>query len=199
VREVWGWNSRSRNWDLGSPGTPKILEFDSRGQNTSHWGVLYIIRKLLKCRCRKWPCMDHMDICNTSYGKKKGRESNWQFDSRPLKVGNRPDPGVCKWKHTIGKLLRRATTLLQSSSQSEVWAKSYGRAKSRESKPGQVRDSSLGVLGQKAIRMWVPQRGTKYTIWGKVLVSFESGPWWVMWIQNCPWLVLSPKVLQKVN
>jgi len=38
--------------------------------------------------------MNHLDICSTSYGKKKGRESNWQFDSRPLKVGNRPDPGV---------------------------------------------------------------------------------------------------------
>jgi hypothetical protein len=25
---------------------------------------------------------------------KKGRESNWQFDSRPLKVGNRPVPDV---------------------------------------------------------------------------------------------------------
>jgi hypothetical protein len=35
--------------------------------------------------------MCHLDICNTSYDKKKGRESNWQFDSRPLKVGNRPD------------------------------------------------------------------------------------------------------------
>jgi hypothetical protein len=28
---------------------------------------------------------------------KKGRESNWQFDSRPLKVGNQPDFGVCRW------------------------------------------------------------------------------------------------------
>jgi hypothetical protein len=27
-------------------------------------------------------------------GKKKGRESNWQFDSWPLKVGNRPDADV---------------------------------------------------------------------------------------------------------
>jgi hypothetical protein len=35
--------------------------------------------------------MSHLDICNTSYDKKKGQESNWQFDSRPLKVGNRPD------------------------------------------------------------------------------------------------------------
>jgi hypothetical protein len=41
--------------------------------------------------------MSHLDIYNRSNGKKKGRESNWQFDSRPLKVGNRPDPGACKW------------------------------------------------------------------------------------------------------
>jgi hypothetical protein len=50
----------------------------------------------LKCRCPKWPRMSHLDICSSSYGQKKGRESKWQFDSRPLKVGNRPDPDV-KW------------------------------------------------------------------------------------------------------
>jgi hypothetical protein len=44
--------------------------------------------------------MSHLDICNTSYGKKKGRELNWQFDSRPLKVGNRLDPGVCRLSAT---------------------------------------------------------------------------------------------------
>jgi len=54
----------------------------------------------LKCRCRKWPRMSHSDIYSTSYGQKKGKESNWQFDSRPLKVGNRPDPGVCRWSVT---------------------------------------------------------------------------------------------------
>jgi hypothetical protein len=37
-----------------------------------------------------------LDICSTSYGRKKSRESNWQFDSRPLKVGNRPDSGACR-------------------------------------------------------------------------------------------------------
>jgi len=47
----------------------------------------------------KWACMGHLDICNTSYGKKKGRES-WQFDSRPLKVGNRPDLDACRWSTT---------------------------------------------------------------------------------------------------
>ncbi len=40
--------------------------------------------------------MSHLDIYNTSYGQKKGQELNWQFDSRPLKVGNRPDFDVCR-------------------------------------------------------------------------------------------------------
>jgi hypothetical protein len=69
-----------------SSGTPESLEFDCKGKNTSHWGVLYIIGKLLKCRCPKWARMNHLDIRNTSYGQKKGWESNWQFDSRPWKV-----------------------------------------------------------------------------------------------------------------
>jgi hypothetical protein len=44
--------------------------------------------------------MGHLDICNTSYGKKKGQESNWQFDSQQLKVNNQPDPSVCRWSAT---------------------------------------------------------------------------------------------------
>jgi len=44
--------------------------------------------------------MSHLDICNTSYGRKKGRESNCQFDSRPLKVENRPDSSACRWSAT---------------------------------------------------------------------------------------------------
>ncbi len=39
-------------------------------------------------------------ICSISYGPKKGQESNWQFDSQPLKVENRPDLGACKWNTT---------------------------------------------------------------------------------------------------
>jgi hypothetical protein len=40
--------------------------------------------------------MNHVDIYSPSYGQKKGQESNWQFDSRPLKVRNRPDSNVCR-------------------------------------------------------------------------------------------------------
>ncbi len=86
---------KSENFE--SSGTPAISEINCKGQNTSPWSVLYTVGKALKCRCWKCPRMSHSNICNTSYGRKKGRESNWQFDSRPLKVGNRPDPSVCRW------------------------------------------------------------------------------------------------------
>jgi hypothetical protein len=79
---------------MESSGTPKNSEDDLRGQISLHWCVLYINEKVLKCRCPKWPCMGHLDICSLSYGQKKGRESNCQFDSRPLKVGNQPLPDV---------------------------------------------------------------------------------------------------------
>jgi hypothetical protein len=75
--------------DLESSGTPECLEFDNKAQKYSQWGVLGVIGKVLKRRYRKWP-RGHLDICSPSYGQKKGRESNWQFDSRPLKVKNRP-------------------------------------------------------------------------------------------------------------
>jgi hypothetical protein len=87
---------------LESSGTPECSELDSRTQNTSHWGVLGVIGKVLKRRYRKCPRIGHLDICRPSYGQKKGRESNWQFDSRPLKVGNRPLPEV-----RIGSAIRR--------------------------------------------------------------------------------------------
>ncbi len=97
---VWGWHSHSRNVDLGSSGTLEYSKLNCRGQNTLSWGVFYTVGKVSKFKCRKWPCMSHSDIYSISYGQKKGRKSNWQFDSRPLKVKNQPDPGVCRWNVT---------------------------------------------------------------------------------------------------
>jgi len=89
-----------KSGNLESSGTPENLELDCRGQNTLHWGVLYTIGKVLKCRCPKWPRMSHLDIFNPSYGQKKGQESNWQFDSQPLKVGNRPKSDAYRRRET---------------------------------------------------------------------------------------------------
>jgi len=44
--------------------------------------------------------MTHLDIWNTSYGQKKGRKSNGQFNSRPWKVNNWPDFLACRWHTT---------------------------------------------------------------------------------------------------
>jgi hypothetical protein len=85
--------------------------------------------------------------------------------------------------HTVGKLLRKATSFFQTSSQSKVWSGSYEFSKSRESKPGQFRDSSLRVPGIKAIWMRVPRSNAENTIWGKVVASPEFEPWWVKWVR----------------
>jgi hypothetical protein len=89
VQRMWGnepshpqVNSHCASW---SPKwTPKFSERDFKGQNPSAWKFIYIIGKLLKRRCLKWARITHLDIWNTSYDQKKGRESNWQFDSRPI-------------------------------------------------------------------------------------------------------------------
>jgi len=38
--------------DLESSGTPECSELDRKGQNTSHWGVLGVVEKVLKRRYR---------------------------------------------------------------------------------------------------------------------------------------------------
>jgi hypothetical protein len=103
--QVWGWSpTLGKSEDLESSGTTECSEFDSKAQNTLHWGVLGFIGKVLKRKYRKWPHIGHLDICRPSYGQKKGRESDWQFDSRPLKIGNRPLPdlriqsAIGRWK-----------------------------------------------------------------------------------------------------
>ncbi len=77
-------------WELESRWIPKFSASNYRGQNSMDWGFPYIIEKLLERRYLKWDCMTHLETSNTSYSQKKGRESNWQFDSRPLKVENHP-------------------------------------------------------------------------------------------------------------
>jgi len=86
-------------------------------------------------------------------------------------------------RHTVGKLLRRATSFLQTSSQSEVWAESYELPKSRKSNPGQFRDSPLGVPRLKVIRMRVRWSNIENTIWGKVVIFPKSGLWWIKWVR----------------
>jgi hypothetical protein len=52
-------------------------------------------------------------------------------------------------RHTVGKLSRRAKTLVWTLFRSEFGARSYECPKSHESKPGQFQDSTLGVPRKK--------------------------------------------------
>ncbi len=153
--QVWGWSptlGKVGGWE--SSGTPECSELDSKGQNTSYWGGSGVIGKVLKRRYRKCPRIDDSDICSPSYGQKKGRESNWQFDSRPLKVRNRPLPNIrfeCatwRWKDlNEGCNFSLDLVAIQLCSWELWWFKVPGVS------PGQFRDSISGVPGICAIRM----------------------------------------------
>jgi hypothetical protein len=186
-----------REWTLTLPSelpcwelwTPKPLEHDCKGQNPSFQGVLYIIKKILKRRCLKWDRIIHFDIWNTSYGKKKGRESNWQYDSRPLKVKNLPDFLVCRqratyhWK-TFDKGYNFAWDLI-----------AIGGLHAKLCTPKVARVLGVRISGlpfgnpaQKAIWMWPQWRDMEYIIRGKVVASPKFGPWWLVCVRVARWL-----------
>ncbi len=51
-------------WGLGShPGLPNLQSLIV-GVKTPCLDVLYTIGKVSKCKCRKWPRMSHLNICN---------------------------------------------------------------------------------------------------------------------------------------
>jgi hypothetical protein len=87
-------------WEMESRWTPETSKSNFRNQNSMACDIIYIIEKLLELRCIKWARIAHLDIWNTSYGQKKGRESNCQFDSQPQKVRNQLDLLRCRGRAT---------------------------------------------------------------------------------------------------
>jgi hypothetical protein len=182
--QVWGCSpTLGKSEDLESFGTPECSEFDSKAQNTSHWGVLGVIGKVLKFRYRKWPRIGHLNICSPSYEQKKGRESNWQFDSQPLKVGNRPLPdlriesAIRCWKD-LGEGYKFGSDLVAIRLRSrELWAPKVSGLHPRQFRD-KFRDSNPGVPRKSDIRAWVPRSVTEYTIGSKVVAY--SWVWAVM-------------------
>jgi len=153
--QVWGWSpTLGKVGGLESSRTPECSELDNKAQNTLHWGVLGVIGKVLKRKYRKWPRIGHSDIYSPSYGQKKGRESNWQFYSRPLKVGNRPLPDVA-----LGSATRRWKALDESYNFDlglapiQVRGEELWLFKVPGIQPGHFRDSISRVPTKCAIRM----------------------------------------------
>jgi hypothetical protein len=189
-----------KSGNLESSKTPAILEFDCRGQNTSPWGVLYTVGKVLKCKCRKWSRTSHSNIYNTSYGRKTGQESNWQFDSRPLKVGNRPDLGVCRWSVThrwkdLEESYKFALDVVAIRGLSwELWALKVSGIQSGTisglllGSPQIKNHSDVGAVEQRR-EYYMGEGGGFPQV--RAVVSQVS--------RCCPWLVPTPKMFPKVN
>jgi hypothetical protein len=199
--QVWGWSpTLGKSEDLESSGTPECSELDSKAQNTSHWGVLGVIGKVLKRRCRKWPRIGHLNICSLSYGQKKGRESNWQFDSRPLKVGNRPladlriESAIRRWKDLDAGYKFDSDLVAIRRRSRELWAPKVSGLR-----PGQFRDN-FGLQPESPGKKWHSSVGAAescrvyYREYGGGILP-RSGPWCVSWskmpvacpnTQRCP-------------
>jgi hypothetical protein len=183
---------------LESSGTLKNSELDCRGQNTSHWNVLDVIGKVLNFKCPKWPRMSHLDICSPSYGQKKGQESNWQFDSRPLKVENGYDPDVCR-RSADGdrKLLRRAITSVrphpnQMSEPEDMNSQSPG------SPTLDSFGTPLGSPGKKCHSDVASVESYREYYMGKVVASPSSNRGESS-ESNCTWLVPTPKLTCRIG
>jgi hypothetical protein len=160
-------------------------------------GVLYIIGKLLKRRCLKWARIAHLDIWNTSYGQKKGRESNCEFDSRPQKLGNRPDLLSCRGRATYcSKALDENYNfasdhiairgLLAKLWGSKVAGVSFG-AISGFPLGSPRKNSHLDVASVESYKVYYKGEGGGFPQ-VRAVVSLVC--------PCCPWLVLTPRVLQ---
>jgi hypothetical protein len=98
--------------------------------------------------------------------------------------------------HIVGKLSTRVTTLLQTTSPSEVCLQSYAASKSRESWLAQFRDSHSGVPGQIGHFDVGPVERCKVYYKGEG-GGFPQVRAVVSLVCPCfPWLVPAPKVLQ---
>ncbi len=138
----------------------------------------------MKCRCPKWPRMSHLDVYSTSYCRKKGRESNWQFDSRPLKVGNQPDPGVCKWSATHRwKAIEESYNFAWDFISIGGWSRELWAPKVPGVQIGTVLGLLLGSPGTKSHSdvAFVGEYRKYYM--GEGGGFPESGPWWVKWVR----------------
>jgi hypothetical protein len=168
-------------------------------------GALYINGKLLKCRCLKWARIVHLDIWNTSYGQKKARESNSRefasFDSRPLKVGNRPDLLGCRQRATYRwKAFDESYNFALDCIAIEALHKKLCALKVPGVLAGGIlglpRGSPAGVPGEKSHLDAGPVERHKVYYKGegggfpqvRAVVSLVC--------PCCPWLVLAPKVFQ---
>jgi hypothetical protein len=133
----------------------------------------------------------------TSYGQKKGRESNCQFDSRPLKVKNRPlrdirfESATRSWK-----ALDEGYNFALDHIAIELCSREILASKVPGLQPGTIsglprgspgKNSHLDATSAASCRVYYKGEGGGFPQ-VRAVVSLVC--------PCCPWLVLAPKVLQ---
>ncbi len=165
------------------------------------WKIPYTIKKILRRRCLKWACMIHLNNYNISCGQKKGWESKYQFDFRPLKVGNRPELHVYRW---------HATYCWKFVNESYNFTFDLASIGSLHKKLWASNKAIVSIMGISRLPTWesqdkmtfgcYPRGQSQKILWGgKVVASPKSASWWVLWIRVCPWFIHAPKVFQLCN
>jgi len=131
------------------------------------------------------------------YGQKKGRESNCQFDSRPQKVGNRPNLRSCRGRATYRwkALDENYNFALDCIAIQGLLTKLWGSKVARVSfgsisglpfrSPG--KNSHLDVASVESCKVYYKGEGGGFPQ-VRAVVSLVC--------PCCPWLVLAPRVLQ---
>jgi hypothetical protein len=160
-------------------------------------GILYIIRKFLERRCLKWARIIHLDIWDTSYGQKKGWESNCQFDSWPEKFKNWPNLLGCKqcatyhWKALDESYNSALDRTLIRGRLAKLWG-----AKVTGIFVGAISRLPFGSLGEKS-HLNVSSVASHIVYYKGEGGGFPQ----VQVVMSlvcpcCPWLVLAPRVLE---
>jgi hypothetical protein len=140
--------------------------------------------------------MIQLSIYSTSYGQKKGQESRCHFDFQPLKVWNRFEILAFRWHATyFWKALNKGYNFsfnpisikglqeIMASKLAKISVSRFWRYLTWES-------HEKFYFGAEPV---VNHRSYYKRESGGFL---KSGPWWILWICVCPWLVYAPKVLQ---
>jgi hypothetical protein len=196
-RQVWIWDSHSQKWELGV--LQDSYNFRAQLQRSKHL--------TLKCSLYRWKGLEvyvskiasHEPFRHLQHKlwSKEGPEVKlaiWLLTTKSWESTRSRCVKMRVW-HTIGKLLRRATSLLQTLSQSEVGAGSYEFPNSQESKPGLLlgspkNKSHLDVgVAKKRKKYYMGEGGGFPRI--RAVVSKMS--------QCCPWFVPTPRVFPKMN
>ncbi len=137
-------------------------------------------------------------IWNTSYGRKKGWESNCQFDSRPQNVRNRPELLSCRrcatyrWKALDESYNFALNRIAIQGLFVKLWGSKFtgvpfGAISGLPlGSPG--KNSHLDVASVESCRIYYKGEGGGFPQ-VRVMVSFVC--------PCCPWLVLTPRVFQQ--